>query len=153
MFVSHFLVKTFSDPFFLGSMNSMSVTAVIIIFLSPFGLYDLKHFILLNVILYYCTFLSWSHCFICVIVIPALTLCIACQAVALLLPPPKSTAFHSTCHFKARQIRTRLTVTAVGSDFHQAGLRLKPQLVRLETVSEPQFGYIYTVWKQKFYQA
>lgn len=46
-----------------------------------------------------------------------------------------------------RQIPTRLTVGAVGSDIHQAGLCLKPQLVRLKTITEPQLGYIYTVWK------
>lgn len=42
------------------------------------------------------------------------------------------------------QIPTRLAVVAVGSDFHHVGFCLKPQLFRLETIAEPQFGNIYT---------
>lgn len=39
---------------------------------------------------------------------------------------------------------TRLAVDAVGSDLHQAGLCLEPQLVGLEAIAEPQLGYIYS---------
>lgn len=52
------------------------------------------------------------------------------------------------CCVKHRLIRTRLTVNTVNFGFYQAGLCLKPQLVRLKTVTEPHFGYIYADWKQ-----
>lgn len=48
-----------------------------------------------------------------------------------------------------RNVPTRLAAGAVGSDFHQAGLRLKPQLVGLQAVTEPQFGYIYGIKAQR----
>lgn len=45
---------------------------------------------------------------------------------------------------------TWLGVIAVSSDFHHAGLCLKPQLFRLEAITEPQLGHIYTSWKVQF---
>lgn len=44
---------------------------------------------------------------------------------------------------------TRLAAGAVGSDFHQAGLCLEPQLVGLEAITEPQLGHIYGLKVQR----
>lgn len=96
---------------------------------------------------------------------PACLVCVPCTSPFTRLPVtcPKAAIFLTTCSIVvvyptlhafllqiiARQIPTRLTLNAVDSDFHQTGLCLEPQLVGLETVAEPQFGYICTIWKKQ----
>lgn len=57
--------------------------------------------------------------------------------------------FSSLTGVMQRNVPTRLAAGAVGSDFHQVGLHLKPQLVGLQAVTEPQFGYICSIKAQR----